>query len=95
MKFFNLLILLLLLSSVETSFADCICKQPPKPELPSDRADAKEMEKAGKDVDQYNKEMKGYRGCILACLNKADNDLAGVISGWNYAVERFNAEKKQ
>lgn len=93
MKFFNLLILLIMFSLVEESYADCICKQLSKPELPSDRADAKEMEKAGKEVDQYNKGMKGYRDCLLTCLNDADNDLAGIISGWNYAVERFNEAK--
>jgi hypothetical protein len=94
MKLRMLLVLLLFFASVEISFADCNCKQPPKPELPSNRADGKEMEKAGKDVDRYNKGMKDYRDCVMTCLNGGDNDLAGVISGWNYAVERFNKEKK-
>ncbi|WP_243372369.1 hypothetical protein [Geotalea sp. SG265] len=95
MKWRNLTILLLLLFSAGLASADCFCKQPAKPELPSDRADAKEMEKAGKDVDTYTKGMKDYRDCVLSCLNRADNDLAGVISGWNYAVERFNEVKNK
>lgn len=89
MKLISLLVLLLI-ALPQVVFADCACKQPPKPELPSTRADAKEMEKSGKDIDDYSKKMKKYRDCIATCLNKADNDVAGVISGWNYAVERYN-----
>ena len=95
MKLMPVLLLLLLFSSVGTGMADCTCSEPIKPELPSNRADAKEMEKAGKEVDQYNKGMRIYRDCVLICLNKADTDLSGVVGGWNYAVDQYNAAKKE
>lgn len=89
------LVLVLLLTWVGVAMADCTCTQPSKPELPSARADAKEMAKSGKEVDAFNKAMKGYRDCILSCLSKADADLSGVITGWNYAVDQYNAAKKE
>ncbi len=91
MRFILLLALSFSLLPVSGGWADCICKEPLKPELPSGKADAKEMALAGKDVDDYAGKMKSYRECLVKCMEKADNDLAAVVSGWNYAVDTYNA----
>jgi hypothetical protein len=73
--------------------AEMVCTQPARPELPSASADSREMEKAGKDVNAYIRQMKEYRECLLKIVNDADNELATVVDGWNYAVERFKGSR--
>ena len=89
-----MLVLSLWLMPLASSWADCTCTEPLKPELPSGKAAAKEMETVGKEVDAYAKKMKVYRECLVKCVNSADNDLSAVVTGWNYAVETYNAGKK-
>lgn len=93
MRFILVLSMLLWLLPVSAGWAECTCKEPLKPELPSGKANAKEMATAGKEVEDYAKKMKTYRDCLVKCINGADNDLSAVVSGWNYAVDTFNAGK--
>lgn len=69
--------------------AETPCRAPARPELPPSNADSNELEKAGKEINAYIKAMKEYRECLLKIVNDADNELATVVEGWNYAVERF------
>ena len=73
--------------------AEMACTQPARPELPSANADSPELEKAGKDVNAYIRQMKKYRECLLKIVNDADNELATVVDGWNLAVERFKGNR--
>jgi hypothetical protein len=69
------------------------CVAPARPELPSAGADSRELDQAGKEVNAYIARMREYRECLLKIVNDADNELATVVEGWNYAVERFRDTK--
>ena len=69
----------------------CACREPGKPDLPPNHADAREMEQAGKDITRYVAKMKEYRSCLANCVGEADASLSAYIEGWNQAVDEFNA----
>jgi hypothetical protein len=75
-------------------WAACSCREPEKPELPADRADSRDMDRAQQEIVRYVEQMKGYRSCLAKCLTDAEADLAGYVEGWNYTVERFNTRGK-
>ncbi len=72
----------------------CSCREPEKPELPPNHADAREMEQAGKAIEAYVAQMKEYRACLAKCITDADADMSGYIEGWNQAVDAFNKRGK-
>lgn len=69
---------------------ECACRGPEQPELPSRRADAREMAQAAREVEQYVAQMRSYRACLARCLAEADGVLSGTVEEWNRAVEGYN-----
>lgn len=94
MRVVLLLIVWVLLAPLAVGWADCACREPVKPELPPAHADAREMEKARQEVEQYVAGMKEYRECLAKCIRTSENDMSAVIEGWNHAVEEFNSRKR-
>lgn len=94
MRVLQMLILWGVLAPVAAGRADCACREPVKPELPPVQADARDMEKARQEVEQYVAATKEYRECLVKCIRTAESDMGAVIDGWNHAVEQFNSRKR-
>jgi hypothetical protein len=86
-------IALLVLTSVAAR-AETRCTKPLPPDLPSASASSLEMDRFGKEVDVYVKQMSEYRACLVKVIGDADKELNAVIEGWNFAVREFAARKR-
>ena len=84
---------LLMLTSVAAR-GESSCSKPLPPDLPSASANSLEMDRFGKEVDTYVKQMSEYRACLVKVIGEADKEMNAVIEGWNYSVREFAAKRR-
>ena len=89
-KFSGSILMTLLCLVPVLAWGDCLCKEPPRPELPPDKPTAREMNQTNSEVSAYAEAMKQYRECLVKCVRGAERDMNSIVTDWNELVDKFN-----